>query len=207
MKPFKGGQRMPNTKSRKLFDRISPVYGRLYERQHKNYTRIFKEMDQCNLSHFSTILDVGCGSGAMACVFTEMGLTTFAMDQSWGMLRVAKSRHENENVRFCRGSIESGLPFPENSFDIVIASFVAHGIDAKQRLELYEEMRRVGKHLAILHDYNGVRSLSTSIAEIAEGGDYFNFIRNVKGELKNYFGNLEIIETEKRSCCYVCNVG
>ena len=197
---------MPNKKSRKLFDRLSPFYARLFERQRKNYTKIFRDMDQCNISHFSSILDVGCGSGAMASVMSEMGLRTFALDHSLGMLTVAKSRLENRTVRFCRGSVESGLPFPEKSFDIVIAAFVAHGLDASQRLILYQEMRRVGKHLVILHDYNGVKSLTTSIAEIAEGGDYFNFIRNVKPELMNFFGNLEIVETEKRSCCYICNV-
>jgi len=197
---------MPKKNSRKLFDRISPAYGRLFERQRNTYTRIFKDMDDCNLSYFSSILDVGCGSGAMASVFTDMGLQTVAVDQSQGMLRVAKKRLENKKVRFCRTSVEGGLPFPENSFDIVMASFVAHGMKLDQRLMLYEEMKRVGKHLVILHDYNEVRSITTSIAEFAEGGDYFNFIRDVKEELLNYFGNLEIVQTEKRSCCYICNV-
>lgn len=198
---------MPKNKSRKLFDRISPFYGRLFERQRKNYAKIFMEMESCNLSHFSNVLDVGCGSGAMASVLHEMGLSTFAVDHSLGMLRVAKSRQENENVRFCRSAIEGGLPFPANSFDIVIAAFVAHGMKLDQRMIMYEEMKRVGKHLVILHDYNGVRSVATSIAEIAEGGDYFNFIRDVRTELMDYFGNLEIVETEKRSCCYICSVG
>ena len=198
---------MPNNKSRKLFDRLSPFYGRLFERQRKNYAKIFMEMDSCNLSHFSNVLDVGCGSGAMASVLLEMGLSTFAVDHSLGMLRVAKSRQENVNVCFCRSAIEGGLPFPANSFDIVIAAFVAHGMKLDQRMLMYEEMKRVGKHLVILHDYNGVRSVATSIAEIAEGGDYFNFIRDVRTELMDYFGNLEIVETEKRSCCYICSVG
>jgi len=51
-----------------------------------------------------------------------------------------------------------------------------------------------------------VRSPVTNIAEFAEGGDYFHFIRVVKDELRDYFGNLEIVPTEKRSCCYICNI-
>ncbi len=197
---------MPNNRSRKLFDRLSPFYRRLFDRQRKNYTKIFIEMESCNLSHFSTILDVGCGSGAMASVFTQMGLKTFAMDHSLGMLGVATSRPENKNVHFCRGNIGDGFPFPKNSFDIVIAAFVAHGMKSDQRFLLYQEMKRVAKHLVILHDYNGVRSVATSIAEIAEGGDYFNFIQDVKTEMMDYFGNLDVVETEKRSCCYISNV-
>ena len=198
---------MPNNKSRKLFDRISPFYGRLFERQRKNYAKIFMDKERCNLSHFSTILDIGCGSGAMASVFTQMGLKTFAMDQSLGMLRVATSRQENKQVGICQGSIGDGLPFPKNSFDIVIAAFVAHGMKSDQRFLLYEEMKRVAKHLVIVYDYNRVRSMTTNIVEFAEGGDYFNFIQDVKAEMMDYFGNLEIVETEKRSCCYICNVG
>ena len=198
---------MPDNKSRKLFDRISPFYGRFFERQSKNYAKIFTDINSCNLSLFSTILDIGCGSGAMASVFTQMGLKTFAMDQSLGMLRVATSRQANKQVRFCQGSIGDGIPFPTNSFDIVIAAFVAHGMKSDQRFLLYEEMKRIAKHKVILYDYNGVRSLPTNIVEFAEGGDYFNFIRDVKTELMEYFRNLEIVETEKRSYCYICNVG
>lgn len=198
---------MSEKKSRKLFDRISSVYVRYYERQRQTYSRIFMKSHQCNLSNFSTVLDVGCGTGAMASVFLEMGLKAVAVDHSLGMLRAAKTRRENANVPLCQGSIIGGLPFSENSFDVVIAAFVAHGMDANQRLVLYEEMKRVGKHLVILHDYNGVRSLGTSIAEFAEGGDYFNFIRIVKKELIDFYGNLEVVETDTRSCCYVCNIG
>ncbi len=197
---------MPDKRSRRLFDKLSPFYSRLFERQRLNYARIFINMDQCNLSNFSTILDVGCGNGAMASVFTDLGLKTFAVDHSLGMLRVAKSQQENSKVGFCLGSSLSGLPYSENSFDIVMAAFVAHGMKADMRLKLYQEMKRVGKHLVILHDYNEERSVVSSIAEWAEGGDYFNFIRVVKNELKDFFGNLEIVETEKNSCCYVCNV-
>jgi ubiquinone/menaquinone biosynthesis C-methylase UbiE len=198
---------MPNTKSRKLFDRISPVYGRLFKRQRKNYGQIFRNMNNCNLSHFSTILDVGCGSGAMASVFSDIGLKTYAVDHSIGMLRVAKSRRENRDVQFLQGNAENGLSFPEDSFDIVIAAYVAHGLKKDQRLKLYEEMKRVGKHLVIVYDYNEVRSIVTTIAEITEGGDYFNFIRVVKQELTDYFGNLEVVNTEKRGCCYICSIG
>lgn len=198
---------MPNNKSRKLFDRISRHYGRFYNRQRKNYSRIFKEMDECNLSYFSSILDIGCGSGAMASVFAEIGLKTYAVDQSTGMLRVAKSRRENGDVDCFQVSGEDGLPFSDNSIDIVIAAHVAHGMKADLRMKLYGEMKRVAKHLVILHDYKQARSLPTTVVEFAEGGDYFNFIKVVKEELRDYFGNLEVVNTEKRSCCYVCHIG
>lgn len=198
---------MTEKKSRKLFDTISPYYNRFYDRQRQNYARIIKLTNHCNLSHFSSILDVGCGTGAMASVFSEMGLETYAVDHSIGMLRVAKNRRENASIRLNQATTAGGLPFPENCFDVVMAAFVAHGMTAGQRLILYSEMKRVGKHLVILHDYNGVRSLGTSIAEFAEGGDYFNFIRVVKSELMDFFGNLEVVETDKRSCCYICNIG
>lgn len=197
---------MRKEKSIKLFDRLSPFFGRAYGRQRKQYSRIFQSMVQCNLSHFSTILDVGFGSGAMASVFADMRLKTYAVDRSMGMLKVAKQKLVHNKVNLVLADAVDGLPFPENSFDVVIAAFVAHGMQAEERLKLYAEMKRVGKHLFILHDYNGKRSLIYSLAEFLEGGDFFNFTRVIKDELMDYFGNLEIVNTDKMSCCYVCNI-
>ncbi|MEL7626702.1 MAG: class I SAM-dependent methyltransferase [Anaerolineaceae bacterium] len=197
---------MPIDRSARLFNRLSPAYERAFDRQRKQYTRIFQDMPYCNVSNFSSIVDVGCGNGAMASVFSEMGLKTFALDLSIGMLSVAKRRIENQNVYFTLGNAAGELPFPDKSFDIVMASFMAHGMDEDQRKKLYTEMQRVGKHLAILHDYNGAESILMKLAEVLEGGNYFQFIRQVKNELMEHYGNLEIMNTDKDSCCYISSI-
>lgn len=197
---------MAANNSRRLFDNISPVYHFLYARQRKHYQRYYKEKIDCNLSRFSSVLDVGCGSGAMASIFSDLGLRTFGVDQSLGMLRVAKRQPENHKLTLIQNGAVDGLPFRDKSFDVIIAAYMAHGIKTEMRLKLYSEMKRVGRHLAILHDYSAERSLITTVVEYAEGGDYFNFIKVIRDELAQNFGNLEVVPLEKRATCYICSL-
>jgi len=69
---------------------------------------------------------------------------------------------------------------------------------------MYAEMSRVVKHLVIFYDYNQNRSVLTNIVEWLERGDYFNFIRKVRKELKENFLEVKIIDTEIRASLYVC---
>lgn len=50
--------------------------------------------------------------------------------------------------------------------DLVISSYVLHGLKPKEREKLYKELCRVSKGKIIFHDYNGNRSLVTDIAEL-----------------------------------------
>lgn len=197
---------MRDKRSKRLFDSISPVYHFLYARHREKYQKFYKDKVECNLSRFSSVLDVGCGSGAMASVFSDLGLRTYGVDQSLGMLRVAKRQPENRNLKLIQNGAVDGLPFKDNSFDVIIAAYMAHGIKTDMRLKLYSEMKRVGRHLLILHDYSNKRSLITNVVEYAEGGDYFNFIKVIKDELEDQFGNLEVVPLEKRASCYICSL-
>ncbi len=197
---------MSANKSLKLFNHIAPFYALAYRWQRKHYHEIYANLPHCDLSRYSSILDLGCGNGAMASVFNELGLKTIGIDQSLGMLRVAKKQKENQAVTFVQVGNDNRLPFASKSFDIILAAYVAHGMQTEQRLKLYAEMKRLSRHLVILHEYNQNRSLLTNIVEYAEGGDYFNFIRIVEDELKGFFGNLQIVELGGRANCYICSV-
>jgi len=67
-------------------------------------------------------------------------------------------------------------------------------------------MRRLSRNLVIIHDYTAKRSLITNLVEWGEGGDYFNFINVVQDELRDFFGNLQIIAVEPRAALYICRV-
>ena len=96
------------------------------------------------------------------------------------------------------------MPFEDKSFDVAIASYVAHGLKEPERRLLYAEMKRLSKHLVVIYDYNGNRSALTDIVEWLEGGDYFNFIKKVKGELGEVFGEVRTIDVDVRATWYVC---
>ena len=89
---------------------------------------------------------------------------------------------------------------------MAITSFVAHGFKKEDRFKLYSEMERLSRKYIVISDYNKKRAMLTSIAEFMEGGDYFNFIKEVEEELKSRFGNLRVINNGRLSAFYVIDL-
>lgn len=195
-----------------LFNAIAPVYGLFYKRQKKRYREVIRNMaTEFDLASFGSILDVGCGTGSLCSVLSETGLSVTGIDPAQKMLAIAKRQPENGNIRFLQANALEQLPFADQSFDLSIASYVAHGMQKSERIKLYSEMRRVTKSKVILYDYNQKRSLLTSLIEWLERGDYFQFIKNPKGEMEDCvsemtkcFSEVKVIEVDTRASWYIC---
>ncbi|MEA4940685.1 MAG: class I SAM-dependent methyltransferase [Christensenella sp.] len=195
-----------------LFNAIAPVYGLFYNRQKKRYREVIRNMaTEFDLASFGSILDVGCGTGSLCSVLSESGLAVTGVDPAQKMLAIAKRQPENGSIRFLQANALEGLPFADRSFDLSIASYVAHGMQKSERIKLYSEMRRVTKSKVILYDYNQKRSLLTSLIEWLERGDYFQFIKNPKSEMENCvsemekcFSEVKVIEVDTRASWYIC---
>lgn len=191
--------------STKLFNNISNIYGAFFNFQVNYYDKIIgKIKPEFDITHFESILDVGCGTGALSKLLSEKGLKVTGVDPSTGMLSQASKRLENEDIELIKIILGENLPFLDNSFDIVISSYVAHGLSPIDRIKLYEEMKRVSKEYVILHDYNEKRSFLTTIAEWLERGDYFNFIKVAKDELDSIFPDVKVINVDTRAAWYIC---
>lgn len=194
------------------FNKIAPVYGRFFNWQVQNYRNILNNAEnELDFSTYKSIIDIGCGTGALCKVLKEYGGDVTGLDTAEAMLEIAKrnvgrAEANKEGVRFIHGDVLNGLAFQDKSFDLVISSYVAHGLMPKERDILYKEMKRLARHTTVLLEYNGRRSLVTDIAERLEGGDYFNFIGSVREELESQFGNLKVINTGKYSAMYICKV-
>ena len=155
-----------------LFDRIASAYGMFFGIQMWRYGRVIDRASEiANLSACRSILDVGCGTGALCAALSRRGFNVTGIDSSLKMLDVAMKKKGKE-VKFLQANVLAGLPFEDKAFDVSIASFVAHGLKAEERKIMYSEMSRITKHLVIIYDYNGNRSIITDIAERLEGGDY-----------------------------------
>lgn len=187
-----------------LFDRIARFYGLFFEYQKRKYgsllDRIYNELD---LFIYRNAIDFGCGTGALCSELFRRGFRVTGVDSSIEMLKIAKEKLNIESVSLIRSNIVKGVPFEDKSFDVSVTSFVAHGMPPEDRKVLYGEMQRVTKHMILIYDYNEKRSLLTNIAERLEGGDYFNFIKNIKAELNECFDNLLIIDLGNHASCYV----
>lgn len=203
---------MGEKKNNLLFNLIAPVYGLFYNYQKKRYTEIIEKVkNKMNLSSFETIIDVGCGTGALCSVLNEKGMNVTGVDPAIKMLNIAMSKPENKDIKFIQGNALEGLSFQDKSFDIAISSYVAHGLEAEDRKRLYAEMSRVARQYAIIYDYNNNRSFFTSIIEWLEGGDYFHFIKHAETEMKDClaemrtcFSEVRVIQVDVSANWYIC---
>jgi len=198
--------------SSSLFNFIAPIYGLFYYRQKKRFSEVIKGIEnELDLASYETILDVGCGTGALCSVLKKNGLSVTGIDQAEKMLEIAMKKPENEGICFVRPNVLGKLPFEDKCFDISIASYVAHGMQQNERKLLYAEMRRVTKSKVIIYDYNENRSLLTTIIESLEQGDYFHFIKNAESEMKNCvfemracFSEVKVVSVGVRAAWYIC---
>ncbi len=195
-----------------LFNTIAPIYGLFFNYQRKKYAEALEDLEsELDLKSFKTILDVGCGTGALCSVLSEKGLKVTGIDPAEKMLNFAMKRPENQAVRFLKANVLEGLPFENKSFDASISSYVAHGLQPHERQKMYAEMSRVTASKVIIYDYNQNRSPLISFVEWLERGDYFRFIRNAETEmedcifeLKECFLDVKVINVDVQAALYIC---
>lgn len=188
-----------------VFRTISPIYGLFYRYQKRNFRKVLDAADEAmDFRRYNSVVDVGCGTGALASVLHSDGFLVTGIDVEPAMLRIGAAKPENQAICFRRESILEGLRLPDKSSDIALASFVAHGLSAPERQVMYAEMNRVASEYVILHDYNQRRSWFVDFIEWLEGGDYFHFIEHVRDELEQFFGSVQVLPMGVRSHWYIC---
>ncbi|MCM3760846.1 class I SAM-dependent methyltransferase [Alkalihalobacillus oceani] len=103
-------------------------------------------LDEETISADMRILDAGCGLGATSIYLASTyGARVTAVDLSREMLRLADKacRQAGANVSLCHASVEA-LPFPENTFDFIIAESVTAFADHEAALSEYKRVLRPG---------------------------------------------------------------
>lgn len=195
-----------------LFNLIAPIYGLFYDMQKSRYATVIDSVSEVlDLTSYDTVLDVGCGTGALCSVLKEKGLAVTGIDPADKMLRIAKRQPENKAITFIQANVLESLPFENKIFDISIASYVAHGLQKNERKKMYAEMSRVSKSKVIIYDYNQKRGLLTSIIEWLERGDYFRFIKVAKEEMEQCvfemdecFSEVTVVDVDVKAAWYIC---
>ncbi len=191
-------------KEEKLFNTIAPIYGLFFNFQVRYYQKILGRVNQIiDLSLYESVIDVGCGTGALCSVLSGQGFKVTGLDPAQKMLRIAERKLQNKDVGLLQANILEGTPLADKSFDLAISSYVAHGLKEHERRIMYAEMSRIAKHRVIIHDYDEQRAWHTDFAEWLEGGDYFHFIKNVKIEMAESFKRFQVIRVDSRAAWYL----
>lgn len=99
------------------------------------------------------ILDAGCGSGPLFEALHERGADVTGIDSSAGMLALAR-RRLGDGAKLTAAELGYPLPFPDSTFDDVVASLVLHYLrDWATALSELRRVLRVGGRLLVSVDH------------------------------------------------------
>jgi len=106
---------------------------------------------------YTTVLDVGCGSGVFYPILTSNGARYIGVDSSQHMLAV--SRERNPGVRFEHDDLLE-LDKPDKSFDLVWCNAVLIHIPVSLATSALGELRRVSKKYVMFNAFVGAKTVS-----------------------------------------------
>src|SRR3989344_5770011 len=91
-------------------------------------------------NNLKTLLDLGCGQGQDSIYFAQQGLAVTSLDFS----KQALSSFNHQNISKMHGDMRN-LPFKENSFDCIYASFSMHFFKDEERKKIIKDVHRILK--------------------------------------------------------------
>jgi ubiquinone/menaquinone biosynthesis C-methylase UbiE len=146
------------------------------------------------------ILEVGCGTGEFWLEnFSKLppGSEILMTDFSEGMIEKAKSKIDFDHIKFEVVDIDN-LPYPDDSFDIVMAHHVIY--HASDKNKAISELKRVVKSDGFISITTNSEKHMLNVYTIAHSIDEnFSMVRNIDGFteedadtlLKKHFSNIE----------------
>ena len=176
----------PDKRAHFIFSLISGIYGRVDRKLSIGFWESTKILEKLIGIKNKTVLDIGCGSGAWSANFLRIGASKVSgVDFVEKMVLQAQKKHPN--IEFSTGNAEDLRQFNDNSFDIVTASYVLHGMKIKQRESVLLEMKRISKRHVVIHDFIGKTPYFVRFLEFMEQSDYIFFKKNFSYEMKTHF--------------------
>jgi len=109
---------------------------------------------RCGIHTESKVLEVGCGTGFMACrISEEKKCRIVGIDISDRMIETARERAKKlslEDKATFRVADAKKLPFEDNSFDVVFSQFVCVLLDKKRALAEFMRVLKPGGYLGVI---------------------------------------------------------
>ena len=128
-----------------IWDLLAPAYDRLRQSDRKTRESMYRRIRQ--VIRDRDVLEVGCGTGELACTTAVYARHMAAVDSSMGMLRQAEKKHGPKNLVFRPGDVYE-LPFGDGVFDVVIIADTLHVLNDPAKA--LQEISRVLKPGGVL---------------------------------------------------------
>jgi ubiquinone/menaquinone biosynthesis C-methylase UbiE len=177
----------PDLRHQRIFNLIAPIYSQLNGFVKRHFREAIETVNSIVELEGKSVLDVGTGTGAWASLFVEKGASQVqGLDFAEKMIDVASKRYSS-SIMFSLADAQNLPEYEDNSFDIVTASFVLHGVKKDKRGKILTEMKRITKDMVVIHDYCCHSGPVVRFLERLEKSDYINFKRNFYKELSDFF--------------------
>jgi len=185
-----------------IFNLIAPVYYLIDKGTQDNYREMAALLNKQVPLEGKDILDVGCGTGSWISALANHSPGKAAgSDFSQKMLEQATKKFPD--LEYTLQTDESLSIFDDNSFDIVTATFVMHGMKKEKRRAMLDEMKRLSRKYVVIHDFYKGSAFMVSLLELLERSDYINFKKHFKDEMKQAFKETMILEGENGNALYI----
>lgn len=170
------------------WDNIHKDYNRT-EIKYDDWLNDFSEIiDRCK----TPILDLGCGSGNNTLYLINKNKKVIAVDFSQNAINNIKKNFKEIYDTKCINMLD-GLPFSDNSFEVVIADLSLHYFKDKDTIRIIEELKRVlckNGHLIIrVNSINDINHGAGQGLEIE-----YHLYQTQDGRLKRFFDENDIKE-------------
>jgi ubiquinone/menaquinone biosynthesis C-methylase UbiE len=194
-----------NKRSEFIFNLIAPLYSKMNHSLGVNYSKVIMKLKREIEIDGKKVLDIGSGTGVWSAVYKKHGAQeVLGIDFAENM--VSESNKNYPDLEFIQGDAENLHQLEDNSFDIVTASYVIHGVTQKRRVKILSEMKRISRKYIVLHDFKGETPLFVKFLEFMERSDYKHFKQNICNELKSISSKVEAIDLEHGSGLYIINI-
>ncbi|MFP4363710.1 MAG: class I SAM-dependent methyltransferase [Spirochaetia bacterium] len=161
------------------------------------------------------VLDIGCGTGALALMLSRKAEQVIGIDSSLSMIGTAKASAEKagaENLQFFQENVFSFLENTSGQYDYAVLSFFLHQIDDADRIPLITQLKHYSDSVLIA-DYNlpfpGVLlNCAVTFIEWAAGTEHYRNFRGFANHggvdyIKKYFGGSSGEHQERSTDLYV----
>lgn len=181
-----------SSETQNFYDRIADIHNLAMKvNGYRDSVAKYLSSLEININSDSLVLDAGSGTGIVTLAFHGAGFRpkkTFALDLSINSLKIAREQFEKdentdaENIFDVQGNILQ-LPFPNETFDLIITCGVLEYVTLEEGLEEFSRVLKKGAKLVLIP----VRtSLVGSVLEIL-----YNFkthsVEKIKQTAEQYF--------------------
>jgi ubiquinone/menaquinone biosynthesis C-methylase UbiE len=126
--------------------------GYFYAKYLDPWTKELREMISQYIEDNSSVIDIGCGTGALAFEIAEKCKSVVGVELSLKMLRHAyeqKQKGDFSHVEFVHADGSRLTEMVKGKFDYATTSFVLHEMSQKERLKAVEEMKKIAQKVII----------------------------------------------------------